>query len=127
MSTNPTPALPQLPDGMRILSHQDMRAVRDAAHAAARRHGVRGHLAEEIAFDALAAAGVFNQPPEPEPDTCSAMFLPHQREEFTPDMLGVWQQCADEPGHVDDHDSGNTNWVDGMPGTLPARPADREA
>ncbi|MGX1976859.1 hypothetical protein [Streptomyces kronopolitis] len=128
MSTNPTLTVPQLPDGMRILSHQEMRAVRDAVHAAARRQGIRGHLAEEIAHDALAAAGVFNQPPEPEPDECTAMFLPHQREQVTSDMLGVWQQCGDAPGHPDDeHDNGEFTWADRMPGALPARTADQEA
>ncbi|MYV63866.1 hypothetical protein GTW37_36700 [Streptomyces sp. SID4931] len=104
---------------MRVLTAREMRAVRDAAHAAVRRHGVRGHVAEEIAYDALAAAGVFNEPPQPDPDTCTAQFLPHNSDAFEPDVLGVWQQCEDDPGHDGRHDSGDTNWLDGAFGSIP--------
>ncbi|WP_158713521.1 hypothetical protein [Streptomyces sp. NRRL F-525] len=124
MSTNPTPESPDLPDGMRLLSHEEMRAVGDAVRASARRTGVRGHLADEIAYDALAAAGVFNQPPEPSPDECTALYLPYDAQEFGADgLLGVWQQCGGEPGHDgDEHDNGEVIWHDGRPGAVPARP-----
>lgn len=120
MSKNQTLAGLHLPEGMRVLSAAEMRAVRDAVHASARRQGVRGHVAEEIAFDSLAAAGVFNQPPAPDPDTCTAQYLPHDPEQFEADTLGVWQQCQDGPGHGADHDSGDTSWSDSTPGSLPA-------
>ncbi|MGW2724907.1 hypothetical protein [Streptomyces sp. NPDC001492] len=125
MSTNPTPKTPELPDGMRVLSHREMRAVHDAVRTSARRAGVRGHLADKIADDTLAAVGVFNQPPTPDPGECTAQYLPHDADEFGESgLLGVWQQCADEPGHDgDEHDNGEVTWRDTYPGALPARPA----
>ncbi|MFD4021193.1 hypothetical protein [Streptomyces sindenensis] len=96
-----------------------MRVVGDAVRQAARRHGVRGHVAEEIAYDALAAAGVFNEPPQPEPDTCTAQYLPHDPDAYEPDMLGVWQQCEDDPGHDGRHDAGEASWPEGAPGSIP--------
>ncbi|WP_331718314.1 hypothetical protein [Streptomyces sp. NBC_00134] len=124
MSTNPTPDLPRLPDGMRVLSHEEMRRVHDAVHAVASRHGVFAPVADEISYDALAAAGIFIQPHTPEPDECTAMYLPHTAD-VTADMRGVWQQCADEVGHDgDDHDSGEFGWRDGDMGAVPARPVE---
>uniref|UniRef100_UPI003F4969C4 hypothetical protein n=1 Tax=unclassified Streptomyces TaxID=2593676 RepID=UPI003F4969C4 len=107
---------------MRILTPPEMRAIHDGVRAAARRHGVSGEAADEIGFDALAAAGLFLPPPDPDPDTCGALYLPHEIGAFEPDMLGQWQQCEDEPGHPgDEHTSGDTEWDDGRPGAVPAR------
>ncbi|MGW1666466.1 hypothetical protein [Streptomyces microflavus] len=108
-----------LPEGMRVLSATEMRKVHDAARQAAHRHGVRGHAADEIAYDALAAAGIFNGPSQVDPDTCTAQYLPHDPDAFGPDMLGVWQQCADDPGHDGRHDNGEANWSEGAPGSIP--------
>ncbi|ONI48513.1 hypothetical protein [Streptomyces sp. IB2014 011-1] len=123
MSKNQTYSGLHLPDGMRVLSAAEMRRVHDAASAAARRHGVRGYIAAEIVFDALATAGVFNEPLSPDPDTCTAQYLPHDPAEFDADTLGVWQQCDEEPGHDDDHDSGEIGWPEGAPGSLPPKAA----
>ncbi|WP_125264861.1 hypothetical protein [Streptomyces alboflavus] len=122
-----TPPTVTLPEGMRLLSHEQMRAVHDAVREAARRVGVPGHKADEISYSALAAAGQFVQPPDPEPDTCTALYLPHQAAAVTADILGVWQQCGDDPGHGgDDHDSGDFGWSDSDTGALPAHTADEE-
>ncbi|MEU1121848.1 MULTISPECIES: hypothetical protein [unclassified Streptomyces] len=125
-----TPPAVTLPDGMRVLTREQMRAVHEAVRDAARRHRVDGQTADEISFSALAAAGQFLPPPDPESDTCSALHLPHQANEVTADVLGVWQQCADEPGHhghYHESDGGELGWNDGDLGAVPARPVDEEA
>ncbi|MFH8350226.1 hypothetical protein [Streptomyces sp. NPDC018045] len=117
------PSPPHLPAPLRILTPRQARAVHDAVRAAARRRGVRGEAADEISCDALAAAGIFLPPPGPAPDTCGARYLPHDAEEFGPELLGQWQQCTDEPGHPGhEHAAGDTEWDDGDPGAVPARP-----
>lgn len=124
MSTKQTYEV-SLPEGMRLLTPTERRAVHAAVREAARRHGVGTVAADEISYDALAAAGVFLPPDAPDPDMCTARYLPHWPEEAAGGMLGVWQQCADEPGHDGtDHDSGEFCWSDGDTGTLPALPAE---
>ncbi|MGW2793594.1 hypothetical protein ACWC9H_27195 [Streptomyces sp. NPDC001251] len=122
-TTAPQPhGMEPLPAPMRVMSAQEARRVHDAVRAAARRRQVTASAADEVSYDALAAAGVFLAPdPLDDPDLCTARYLPHDPDEFGPDLLGVWQQCADEPGHDgDDHDTGELNWRDGMPGAIPA-------
>ncbi|MEU5959261.1 hypothetical protein [Streptomyces sp. NPDC047525] len=124
MPTDPTVPLP---DGMRVLSDAEY----DAAFKALRGHVDYPAVASpaDALTDTLAAIGVFLPPLDPEPDTCTALYLPHRADQVTADVLGVWQQCADEPGHdpADVHDSGEFEWRDGDMGAVPARPADEEA
>lgn len=122
MSMNQTPSrLFRLPEGMRVLSHEDMRAVHGAVREAARQHRVNGASADDITYTVLAVAGCFVQPPEPDPDTCTALFLPHQREQVTPELLGVWQQCTDDVAHdpADGHNNEAFSWRDGEMGAVP--------
>lgn len=115
------PAMAPLPDGMRVLSAEEMRRVHDVVHDVARRHRVSGPAADAISFDALAAVGVFICAPEPDPGECAALYLPHT-DDVSRGMRGVWQQCADEPGHDGEHDNGEFTWRDDHPGAVPARP-----
>ncbi|MEU5959260.1 hypothetical protein [Streptomyces sp. NPDC047525] len=124
MTTHPTVTLPE---GMRVMTHEQMRAVHDAVRDAARRVSVWGYKADEISYDALAAAGVFVPPPAPEPGTCTAQFLPTNAREHGPGTLGVWQACVIEPRHEgSQHTSGTVGWHDSNPGAVPANPADKE-
>lgn len=69
-----------------------------------------GHIGTTGITDAitatLAAVGILTPPPEPEPDTCPALFAA---------LDGEWHQCADERGHdpADGHDNGEWTWPDG--------------
>ncbi|MBH1934122.1 hypothetical protein I5Q34_07405 [Streptomyces sp. AV19] len=99
----------------------------DAAYArltdAAYRHGSRlgTNAAHDVLTETLAAVGLFAPAPEPDLDTCTAQYLPTDIDLFGPDLLGQWQQCTDEPGHADHHDSIDLVWGDDSPGALPAR------
>lgn len=120
MSTNATL---QLPAPYRVLTDEEYDAAYAAAREAAQGSGqtVPYAVLDEMARAMLAAVGVFTPAPEPEPDACTAMYLPHDAEEFGPDLLGQWQQCADEAGHDGRHDNGEVSWRDDLPGALPAR------
>ncbi|MFB7461695.1 hypothetical protein [Streptomyces sp. NPDC056188] len=84
----------------------------EAAYAAARgtlgRHGARigSAVLDEALTAALAAVGTLTPAPEPDPDTCPAMFA---------DPTGEWQQCAGDPDHdpANDHDNGEWTWPHG--------------
>ncbi|MFD9850547.1 hypothetical protein [Streptomyces parvus] len=111
------------PTAPRILTEEEYELAYERLTRAAYRNGSR--LGEAAAHDALtetlAAVGVFIPAPDPEPDTCTARYLPHDADEFGPDILGVWQQCEDDPGHEGDrHESGEVSWPDEYPGALPA-------
>ncbi|MFH8350225.1 hypothetical protein [Streptomyces sp. NPDC018045] len=117
--------LPQLPPPLRVLTWPQYEAAYARLTAAAHRYRLQlpGAAAAEMVTDALSAAGVFPPAPAPEPDTCGALYLPHdpQSQGFEPELLGEWQQCAGEPGHGGRHDNGEFIWDDGMPGAVPAR------
>ncbi|MEU1133358.1 hypothetical protein ABZ383_26475 [Streptomyces sp. NPDC005900] len=125
MANIPASMVP-LPAGMRVLSVEEMRRVHDVVRAAARRHNVTGWQADEISFGALAAVGVFVQPPAAESGTCTAQFVPHEDNPEAADILGVWQQCGMDVGHdpADGHEGADTGWPDGAPGSIPARPVE---
>ncbi|MEV0012879.1 hypothetical protein [Streptomyces sp. NPDC047973] len=112
----------QQPPPPRILTEEEYELAYKRLTAAAYRNGSR--LGEGAAHDALtetlAAVGVFTPAPEPEPDTCAALYLPHDIAKFGPDTLGIWQQCGEDPGHDGDHDNGEMGWGDRMPGAVPA-------
>ncbi|MFJ2110781.1 hypothetical protein ACIOEX_02440 [Streptomyces sp. NPDC087850] len=116
MTTNQTST------SLRILTTEEYDRAYDRLTSAAYRHGSRlGDIAAHDALtETLAAIGVFTPAPDIEPFTCTARFVPNDAEQYEPDMLGVWQQCQDEPGHEGtDHDSGDLSWADDMPGALP--------
>jgi hypothetical protein len=118
------------PPAPRILTDDEYERVYRAAVDAAGPHtsSLGRYTLGEIVAATLAAAQVFEPAPEPDPDTCSALYLPHDPEEFGPDALGAWQQCEGQPGHDGTtHDSGEMEWTDAMPGALPARTADQQA
>lgn len=102
-----------------------------AVHAARReadrfrpRPDVDHGMAEEMVRAALAVAGVFTPPPvlaSLDAECCTALCLPFDAEQFDAEIFGVWQQCAGEPGHEDDHEA-DVGWADGLPGTVPPRP-----
>ncbi|WP_331719465.1 hypothetical protein [Streptomyces sp. NBC_01174] len=107
----------------RILTDEEYELAYKRLRAAVDRNGSQlgETAAHEVLTETLAAVGVFIPAPEPEPDTCAALYLPHDIEEFGPDTLGVWQQCADDPGHDGAaHDNGEVTWRDAMPGAVPA-------
>lgn len=121
MSTNQAP---QLPAPYRLLTDAEYDAAYARLAEAAHRHGRRLTATgiHEALTEALAVLGVFNPVPVPDPDGCTAQYLPHDAEEFGPDLLGHWQQCQEDPGHgTTDHDSGDLSWDDGTPGAVPAR------
>ncbi|SEF16384.1 hypothetical protein SAMN05428942_7259 [Streptomyces sp. 2112.2] len=127
MSTKPTPTLPA---PYRIATEDEYDRARQTAALIARRYGnaIGGAGLDHIVAATLAAVGVFEPAPEPEPDTCTALYLPHDPEEFGPDIFGIWQQCGHEPGHdpADGHEY-DCGWDDDLPGAIPARTADQEA
>ncbi len=111
---------------VRILTEEEYDAAYDALRGAAYRHGSRlaSRAVHEALTESLAVLGVFTPPIDADPEYCTALYLPTDPEAFGADMLGHWQQCADEPGHDgDDHDSGNTSWSDGDPNTIPSTAA----
>lgn len=119
--THATTHGPRLPARMRLMPHAEMRLLHDAVRASARRHGVSATVADAISYDALAAAGVFVQPPAPQPGRCTALYLPYAAAYAGTGLLGMWQQCDDAPGHRGDaHDNGEIAWRDGDMGTVPA-------
>ncbi|MGW2793596.1 hypothetical protein ACWC9H_27205 [Streptomyces sp. NPDC001251] len=110
---------------VRILTGDEYRAAFDALRGATHRHGSRLGItaAHEALVETLAALRVFTPPLDPDPDSCTALYLPTDPDEYDADTLGYWQQCADEPGHDgDDHDSGDASWTDNDPHTRPAAP-----
>jgi hypothetical protein len=123
MSTNVTATPVPLPAPLRILSADEYDAAVKAAVRAAR--SVKRATVAEIANAVLAEVGLFSPPDEPDeldPEFCTSQCLPFDAEEAAAGMLGVWQQCGDEPGHDGNgHDSGEFSWTDGMPGTVPAQ------
>ncbi|MDX3434408.1 hypothetical protein PV664_37070 [Streptomyces sp. ME01-18a] len=107
----------------RTLTEEEYELAYTRLTAIAHRNGSRlsRGTAHEALAETLAAIGVFTPAPEPEPDTCTALYLPHDTEEFGPDVFGAWQQCGDDPGHDGtDHDSGEVRWNDLLPGAVPA-------
>lgn len=121
MSANQTPDRQ-----LRILTDDEYERAYSRLRSAAFRHGseLGASAAQDVLTETLAAADVFLPAPAPEPQSCTALYLPHDPEQFGPDMLGVWQQCADETGHGVDHDSGDMSWSDSMPGAVPATGAE---
>ncbi|MEU5959259.1 hypothetical protein [Streptomyces sp. NPDC047525] len=118
------PTVP-LPEGMRVLTDAELGRVRAAAQDTAQHHtGPTAPL--HIAFAVLAAAGLFDSPPPKlDPETCTALYLPHTAEAAA--LCGVWHQCEGEPGHQDDaHGSGEFAWHDADMGAVPAHPTDKE-
>ncbi|MFE7665605.1 hypothetical protein [Streptomyces celluloflavus] len=113
----------------RILTHDEYDAAYARLKAQARLHGTQlsSNTAHAALTAALAMIDVYGPAPEPEPDTCTALYLPTNTEEDGPDILGVWQQCFFEPGHddADGHES-DCGWSDDMPGAIPARTTDQE-
>ncbi|MFJ8166520.1 hypothetical protein ACIRBY_37150 [Streptomyces sp. NPDC096136] len=115
IGTPPVPAV-------RILTKAEYQQAYERMTGSASRSGNRlGRAAYEVLDETLAAIGVFAPAPHPNPDTCTALYLPTDHEEFDRHVFAQWQQCTDEPGHDgDEHDNGEVNWADGMPGAIPA-------
>lgn len=128
---------PTAADSVRILDRDEYTTAVAAARAALDRFHPRPRLdhgmLEELTTAALAAVGVFEPAPVPEslvPDTCTALYLPHETDLYGPhapdhhrNLLGQWQQCAAAPGHDDDgwHHGPNLSWRDTDPCAVPAR------
>lgn len=111
------------PPAPRILTEEEYDLAYERLADAAYRNGSRlGETAAHGALtETLAAIGVFIPAPDAEAHTCTARYLPHDAAQFDVDILGVWQQCADDPGHDGtEHDSGDLSWSDEHPGALPA-------
>jgi hypothetical protein len=100
----PKPHPPE--ESRRILTEPEFEAAYRAAVRTAR-PGAR--IGSAILSDALAAAlatvGILTPAPEPDTDTCPAMFA---------DPEGGWWQCQQDPGHdpADGHDCGDWAWPD---------------
>lgn len=108
------PAAPPTP--RRILTDQEY----DAAHLAAEREAPRSASIAEALAAAFATVGILTPPPEPEPDTCTAMCA---------DETGVWWQCEEQPGHDaggDGHDGGDLWWSNDHPDAIPPRDTNQQ-
>ncbi|MGW3091728.1 hypothetical protein [Streptomyces sp. NPDC001108] len=123
MTSNQTTSFP------RILTDEEYDRAYDALRDNGQRLGYQiSHTATaEMVFHVLASVGVFLPAPTPDTDTCTALYLPHDPDEYGAELLGEWQQCEDEPGHEGTfHESGNTGWPEGAAGSVPARTADEK-
>lgn len=65
----------------------------------------------QVVAEVLTAAGLLSPPPEPDPETCTALW---------PDEYGDWWQCQDDSGHDGGrHDAGEFEWSDDHPEAIP--------
>lgn len=120
MPTSPTP---QIPAPYRLLTDDECEAPFAALQEAAAAYGQSFPYAAamDMVQAVLATVGVFMPPPEPEPDTCTAQYLPTDPElHHGSGLHGQWQQCAEEPGHAGRHGRGGIGWADDAPGAVRA-------
>ncbi|WP_406189545.1 hypothetical protein [[Kitasatospora] papulosa] len=103
----------------RLLAEEEYDAVYRAAVDAlgARMRHIGHHMTGDVVDATLAAVGILAPPPEPDGDTCSAMFA---------DPTGTWWQCLDPAGHNPDegHDAGDWTWPSTTPDAIPPRAAE---
>ncbi|MEV6073980.1 hypothetical protein AB0L80_02515 [Streptomyces sp. NPDC052069] len=103
----------------RVLTEEEYDAVYRAAVDALgpRIRHIGHHMTSDVVDATLAAVGILTPPPEPDGDTCSALF---------PDPSGTWWQCLDVAGHDTDkgHDAGDWTWPATAPNAIDPRPAE---
>ncbi|MCX5161898.1 hypothetical protein OOK39_21895 [Streptomyces sp. NBC_00264] len=103
----------------RVLAEEEYDAVYRAAVDALgpRMRHIGHHMTGDVVDATLAAVGILTPPPEPDGDTCSALF---------PDPSGTWWQCLDVAGHDTDegHDAGDWTWPATAPNAIAPRPAE---
>lgn len=104
---------------LRVLTEDEYDEVLKAARNAAYQRGritVPPRVLEAAVDAVLIQTGVIYPPPEPEPDTCTALFATEHG----------WHQCGDDPGHDGMHDNGEWTWVDNDPNAIPAAPVQED-
>lgn len=117
-----------LPPPLRILTDDEWDTALAAADDFIRSDSASRQAAEYAIGAALATLGLFRAPPrDPNSYYCSAQKLAWDAQKNR-GYLGAWRQCAGKPGHGGtEHtteDIGRDTWSDGVPGSVPARPAD---